>query len=109
MKTIGMKTIGKDIITYEEILMNDTQIMDSILIRVNFVLGRLIFTGTEINTEVIMSLAEEMTRDYAFEDENIKRKVLEEIYNLCAFTDSVVEQLPNEVLDGKGGKEIKLC
>lgn len=89
--------------------MNDIQIMDSILVRINFVLSRLIFTGTEINTEVIMSLAEEMLKDYNFEDENIKIRIIEEIHNLCHFTDSVVEQLPGAIAQFKEGKEVKLC
>ena len=98
-----------------EVELTSTQVIDSIVSRINFIMLRLTASGANINTEVINSLAKEMLLDYGLSEDQLE-PFIRVINDLNIFCDSVIDVVEKQSVEGGepqdvllNGREIRIC
>ena len=98
--------------------MEEIQILDSIVGRLNFIMLKLLSMGSNLETEVLVSLAKEMLPEYGVEEEGEIRRMSSLIEEMCSFCDTIQKILQGvaggeedgqEALKKLSGKKIKVC
>lgn len=96
--------------------MDELQVLDSIVGRLNFIMIKMLSLGSKLDMEVLVSLAKEMLPEYGIDEKDpLNDKVPVFISDMCNFCDTIQNIIEGSEVDEEnetaklGGKTIKVC